>query len=570
MREIDGEKSLLSILNIASAFAITLFLIILAVESAVLLLSVPMVSDNIVNPQISTESDIIMDMGESEDFNFNFTISPHINGTAYRVENHVIFVPEKPMKEGLYHLKYLNKSITFRAVSPKSIDWKLIKGFRNHLVIAFNMDMNRSSVESHISVKPSLNYSVSWYGNTMVISPETPASYIAYHFAIKGNISSQSGENAEMSLSTEYVKDMGVPITAIDSTSYPDLPVTYTFIIFPPGIPALLNTLSGYGFLYYYLFIVGTIIFSLAYLIFIDRKEISRSTMELYVRNRLRVPARSAFFDISMVFLSVISFTVIFYFFVDLFTKPTVPDIGKMSLWMQLYELARAGVWEELITRIPFIGIPLLFIHLYQGKRLLPPYKYITGGDIPIDRATLLLITLCGFMFGFVHMLGGWDAYKIIPAMVAGMGMGYLYARWGIWASITLHFSIDYLSMPSKFFGSEAFDLLTGFFIIFGTIIGVYFLFLYSYGFYRKFTASPSAKREGEFENIPYPLSHVEESKQYIPSTIPYAPYPYRCYSCGNTEAEYIGNGLLKCTRCGSISKILPSMEKEDYWDWGP
>ena len=49
-------------------------------------------------------------------------------------------------------------------------------------------------------------------------------------------------------------------------------------------------------------------------------------------------------------------------------------------------------------------------------------------------------------MFGFAHSFN-WDLYKVLPAFLAGLAMGYLFLKFGLYAAIMFHFFTDYLSI---------------------------------------------------------------------------------------------------------------------------
>jgi hypothetical protein len=547
-----------SIINISAMIMILAFIVVLIVESAALIAGVPIVTDNIEHPRVSTESDLILEGNAS-----SFSISPHVNGTTYEVEGHTIFVPDNGFEEGrIYHLENSGENLDFMAVKQEKLSYNLIGGFKDHIVIAFNMGVNRSALNSSISFSPNMSYSVEWHHNTVIIEPKRMGNY-AYDMHIKGNISDDN-RNRTVNITVKYISSMGVGNTFMEPSSFPSVPSTYTFIIIPPGLPILTGILSGASFLGYYIFIVGTIVISLAYMGMRYGKK-TYTTLRNFIRKAdVNFLGDNAIIETGALFFASISFTIIFYLIAEIFNpNPKIPGIGNMSVWEQLYALARASVWEELITRIPFIGIPLLFVHLYRNRGMKPLYSYIIGGNLGVDFASMSLVTICAFMFGFVHMIAGWDAFKILPAMVGGMAMGYLFVKYGIWASIALHFATDYLSMPSTLWPSTSLDMATNLFVIGSMVIGVYFLYIYTRALVEElfFPKRPERSPKKELPPPPPPFESISDLKV---GAIPYAPYPFRCSSCGNTEAEYLGNGLLRCTRCGSLYRFVPFIPEDE------
>ena len=328
------------------------------------------------------------------------------------------------------------------------------------------------------------------------------------------------------------------------------------FALLPPGLVIGISYLSGGGFLLYFAFVFASIAASFGWLLLREWRKIASDSISGVSKLRLDVPAGNTLFEIAGLLFATISFSVLYYLIIYSYLSPTVPKFGKMPLWTQLYGFARAGVWEEIVSRIPFIGLPLLFVDIARGRRA-PLYRYLVGGGFKTDRATVLLITIAALIFGVAHATAGWDVFKIIPAMVGGMAMGYLYTKRGIHASMLLHFANDYLSMPSELFHSSALGIAADLFLLGGTVIGVYFFYLYSKSLLFKMLGKDAKKERSPRINPvpPPPWSPNISDSGYIP---PYASFPYRCPICGNTEANYLGNGLLKCTKCGAISRIPP------------
>ena len=110
-----------------------------------------------------------------------------------------------------------------------------------------------------------------------------------------------------------------------------------------------------------------------------------------------------------------------------------------------LLEFADAAVWEEVISRLVPIGIPMAIVALANRRRGWP--AYILGG-FGLSKLAVALILISSLMFGFAHM-SGWGILKVAPTFFTGIMMGWLYCRFGIHASIAFHFLVDYLSVIS-------------------------------------------------------------------------------------------------------------------------
>lgn len=119
-----------------------------------------------------------------------------------------------------------------------------------------------------------------------------------------------------------------------------------------------------------------------------------------------------------------------------------VPDMDSMGQHATMFLLADAGVWEELITRVLIIGVPLSLIALARNKE--KPWSFLLGGK-GVDRISLILVVVAALVFGYGHE-SGWGLAKVIPAFIFGLAAGYLYIEYGLYAAILMHFVNDYLS----------------------------------------------------------------------------------------------------------------------------
>jgi membrane protease YdiL (CAAX protease family) len=183
---------------------------------------------------------------------------------------------------------------------------------------------------------------------------------------------------------------------------------------------------------------------------------------------------------LAQLFFAVYSFNWIYYYILQLGQVPThTPDFSALSDWALIYNLTSAAVYEEIISRILLIGIPLLIIHAIL-KRLKKPMKnYILGGDFEINKITIILIIFSSITFGLAHA-PGWDYWKVIPTFISGFALGYLYIRKGIFAAILLHFTINFLSIPLLLLNYSIFVSLLYFFaILFFIFMGIIYIGYY-------------------------------------------------------------------------------------------
>jgi hypothetical protein len=104
--------------------------------------------------------------------------------------------------------------------------------------------------------------------------------------------------------------------------------------------------------------------------------------------------------------------------------------------------LAEASVWEEIVARIGYIGIPLVIIGIFRGRNGIA--GGLLGGTARIGMVESLLILASASLFGIAHL--GWGPWKVLPTFVSGLLLGYLFVKVGVHASIVVHFLIDYSS----------------------------------------------------------------------------------------------------------------------------
>ncbi len=128
----------------------------------------------------------------------------------------------------------------------------------------------------------------------------------------------------------------------------------------------------------------------------------------------------------------------------------STPELG-ISMYEAMFVLASAGVWEEIITRVLLIGVPLAVAASVTGKAR--SWRYLLGG-FGVSKLSMVFIIIAAAVFGYAHN-DGWGISKVIPSFIFGMAAGFLYAKYGLHAAILLHFVNDYLMAFLWLGGSE-------------------------------------------------------------------------------------------------------------------
>ncbi len=195
---------------------------------------------------------------------------------------------------------------------------------------------------------------------------------------------------------------------------------------------------------------MGAIFMAAAVLLYLEGPSLV-STLLSYGRRVVLPPFRTdnAIILIPRMYLGILGFYAVYTTILLMFTvEQEVPDFEAMPLWEQLHAFAEASVWEEVLSRIFMLGIPLMIYHLWTGRPEPNRWRYVVGGGMTIDTAVFVLIVFQALMFALAHV-AGWDLWKVLPTMISGIAFGYLFVKKGLWASIVLHFTFDYLGMTA-------------------------------------------------------------------------------------------------------------------------
>jgi len=263
-----------------------------------------------------------------------------------------------------------------------------------------------------------------------------------------------------------------VPVQLMDES--------YMFAVFTPVAFGLFS-ISGHALAGYFLLVCMAIVVSTM----ITMREWRPFTAELRDLSHLRkVTPTSTPMVLIYFFLIDIALVIVYNVVVIVFragAAPAGPGDWDFENWELLFLLANASVYEEIITRVLLIGLPLavigIFTRRYRGWRTL------FGGTALFDRPTMVLIIMSSLIFGMAHVIYGWDAFKFPTAFFSGLLFGYLYIEKGLHASIMLHFMIDYfgavqyLGLPAGLFTGVG--LIEGILVISAIPIGLYLALTY-------------------------------------------------------------------------------------------
>ena len=342
------------------------------------------------------------------------------------------------------------------------------------------------------------------------------------------------------------------------------------FLVLPLFVTIV--TISGNSLLAYYILIIGAIFASTTWIFATSARGFIKE-----MQGKAKSREHSALFDTFGLLFATIFFTYATIVVVLLFGGDTgSPSTGTLA--ETLFLLANASVWEELAVRVLLLGIPLLVVDLFRMKLQPKIHRYVLGGGFRFGIPEVVLVLVSATIFGIAHWVGGWPPWKIPDAAVAGVAFGYLFLKFGLPSAILLHFTNDYLSMPSQVFSTSTggLTLITALLVLGWAVLGSVFFFYYS----SRIVEFLSGRKT--FEGRPVMLGAPGIDPRFYgnyPPTYTYAPHSqiqpspdqtqqpvtpsqtvshgfgggYICPVCGYSQARWSG-GRFQCLRCGHIS----------------
>lgn len=208
---------------------------------------------------------------------------------------------------------------------------------------------------------------------------------------------------------------------------------TWIFVLFP-GIVRVC-TISGIALQLYWIFLMAAITAS----VFLMAKEcipfIKAPSYE-----RKKTFQTTSLYWLCIIFCADMLMSVITAL---LLNDGSTPDFDQGFVPSALFDFAQAAVWEEVLTRMAFIGLPMAAVALVCREK--GAWRYLFGG-FGFSRLVVVLMVISSLIFGYGHY-SGWGLWKVLPTALGGFLMAYMYVRFGIHMSIMCHFILDYTSI---------------------------------------------------------------------------------------------------------------------------
>lgn len=286
----------------------------------------------------------------------------------------------------------------------------------------------------------------------------------------------------------------------------------FFFVVpYPPFVVGLDISVTGPLAAVYFLLIAAAIFISLGYQMYKEGYSFLNTGKKYILDEEVVGPEEqkdyenNSFVLVGELFMAVLFFNIVFFIFLAIIGESVAtPDsLEDSATWELMVGLAVASVWEEVVSRILFIGVPLCIINAFSIKKSweqravqddlsvtdevetpkeLQWYNYLLGGNIEITPFVTVLIVISSVLFGLAHS-NSWNYWKVVPTTVAGLAFGYLFVKKGVHAAILLHFAFDYLTILSEAIGGGGgliIAAITGLLLLVIMLVGAFFFYKYS------------------------------------------------------------------------------------------
>ena len=118
----------------------------------------------------------------------------------------------------------------------------------------------------------------------------------------------------------------------------------------------------------------------------------------------------------------------------------TPGGLVDLTLEEALMLFTEAAVWEELMFRVLLFGLPVVIVGYALKEK--GSWKHLFGG-FGSSKLTVVLLIFSTILFSVAHA-DSWGFMKIFTVAIGGFMLGYVYMRFGLYASIVCHMLNDF------------------------------------------------------------------------------------------------------------------------------
>ncbi len=241
---------------------------------------------------------------------------------------------------------------------------------------------------------------------------------------------------------------------------------THSLFIVIPKVVSFLK-FSGTPVQIYYLLILIGVLSSAVYLLAVSYRPIKEEGTKGLKKTPL--------YEVMTLFAALYFVEIIYIMIMNAAGVETSSPFDEEN-WEMMFTLLNASIYEEIICRILYLGLPMAVLAVIMKKDT-KLTKYLFGG-FGMSKLALVFIIFSGGIFAMAH-LGGWGWWKIFPTFLFGVISGYIFCKYGVYATVSMHFLTDYLS-ASSWLGDPFSAMILALAVLASTFGGIPFVGVYT------------------------------------------------------------------------------------------
>ena len=124
-------------------------------------------------------------------------------------------------------------------------------------------------------------------------------------------------------------------------------------------------------------------------------------------------------------------------------STPVPSGLKDLTPEKALFLFSEAAVYEEIAFRVVLFGLPMVIVGLITRQK---GFLKNLGGGFGVSKIAILFLIISSVIFAYAHV-SGWGLWKMFPVLLGGLAMGYLFMKFGLYASIMFHMINDYMGV---------------------------------------------------------------------------------------------------------------------------